>query len=57
MSKFSVNVIRTEVMTFTVEAPDEDTAAELAEAEAYNSDFHNAFDADYEIGTVTKLTD
>ena len=55
--KYSVNVIRTEVMTFVVNADNEDMAAEIAESDAYNNDFHNAFDCDYEIGTITKLED
>ena len=53
--KYSVNVIRTEVITIIVDADNEDMAAEIAESEAYNNDFHNAFDCDYEIGTITRL--
>lgn len=55
--KYSVNVIRTEVITIVVDADNEDMAAEIAESEAYNNDFHNAFDCDYEIGTITRLED
>ena len=55
--KYSVNVIRTEAMTFIVDADNETMAADIAGSEAYNNAFHNAFDCDcdYEIGTITKL--
>lgn len=53
--KYIVNVIRTEVINIVVDADNEDMAAEIAESEAYNNDFHNAFDCDYEIGTITRL--
>ena len=53
--RYSVNVVRTEIITIIVDADNEDMAAEIAESEAYNNDFHRAFDCDYEIGTITRL--
>lgn len=57
MSKYSVNVTRTEVATLIVEADSEDQAMEVAELIAYDADFNNASDVRYGIGTITKLED
>jgi hypothetical protein len=55
MSKFSINIIRTECFNYVVEAEDEEEAAAIAEDKAYSSEGFDSYDWDIEIGDIIKL--
>ena len=55
MSKFSINIVRTECFHYIVEAEDEEEAADIAEDKVHSSEGFESYDWDIAVGDIVKL--